>query len=694
MLDDYETDNEYGKQSTHNETLSVATQGLLERLQPVKTANNDDIAEARIKVIFCSRTHSQLTQFINELRKVNVPSGLSQANNEEVIKHIPLGSRKNLCINPKVARLSSTTAINERCLELQKPGTSQEHKCEFLPNKSSHEDKQRLEDFRDNAMAQIQDIEDIATLGRRMKLCPYYASRPAIANTEVVTVPYPLLLQKSAREALGLEVVDNVVIIDEAHNITSAISDTLSVAMPLSHLVLAKQQLVGYCQKFKNRLKGKNRVYIAQIILVLKSCITRLEEFGVSKDSEMNLSANALVAGSNTDLIQPHKLVRYIQESKLVYKIEGYAELLDQENEKNRSNVKYRTAQKPQPKGVLAVFQNLLVAVMNPASEGRFFITKNDGDPMLKYTLLDPQAHFEDIVKQARSVILAGGTMSPMSDWEDQLFSYVAPNKIETFSFGHIISKDNVLVQAISRGRNNLDFDFTFANRLSAPMILDLANLLWRLYTTIPDGVVVFFPSYEYLAIVTGTWKRSDSILRTGAMKQIFQESKEVNVDDLLRDYASAIDTGKGALMLAVVGGKLSEGINFSDKLGRAVICVGLPYPNIKSAEWRAKVQYIEQIRYKKLKKEGVSEDECNKQAVIAGNEYADNTTMRAVNQSIGRAIRHKNDYAAIYLIDKRYATPRIQSKLPTWLKESVREGKSSWQELEKECADFFAGRS
>ena len=40
---------------------------------------------------------------------------------------------------------------------------------------------------------------------------------------------------------------------------------------------------------------------------------------------------------------------------------------------------------------------------------------------------------------------------------------------------------------------------------------------------------------------------------------------------------------------------------------------------------------------------------------------------------SLGRAIRHANDYATIVLIDKRYGTPRIRNKLPRWIGEDVK---------------------
>jgi chromosome transmission fidelity protein 1 len=101
---------------------------------------------------------------------------------EERIKHLSLGSRKNLCINPRVAALGNPTAINERCLELQQPSTAAQHRCSFLPSK---EDEMKVTSFRDHALATVKDIEDLGKLGTKMGLCPYYASRPVINHSEV-----------------------------------------------------------------------------------------------------------------------------------------------------------------------------------------------------------------------------------------------------------------------------------------------------------------------------------------------------------------------------------------------------------------------------------------------------------------------------------------------------------------------------
>lgn len=62
---------------------------------------------------------------------------------------------------------------------------------------------------------------------------------------------------------------------------------------------------------------------------------------------------------------------------------------------------------------------------------------------------------------------------------------------------------------------------------------------------------------------------------------------------------------------------------------------------------------------------------------------------MRAVNQSIGRAIRHANDYATILLVDRRYGGPKIRGKLPKWIGEDV-VVQEEWGGAAKAIAGFF----
>jgi chromosome transmission fidelity protein 1 len=197
VLDNYESDNDAAprsKAASFSESgLSAQTEALMQQfgysLGPKKEQEEEAVDE--MKIFFCSRTHSQLTQFSSELNRVKMPPAIKADDSPkdtqeqslvEDVKHLTLGSRKNLCINPKVNKLGNATAINERCLELQQKGNSSDSKCSFMPMKGS---EVLVTDFRDHALAKIRDIEDLGSLGKNLGICPYYASRPAIKHCEV-----------------------------------------------------------------------------------------------------------------------------------------------------------------------------------------------------------------------------------------------------------------------------------------------------------------------------------------------------------------------------------------------------------------------------------------------------------------------------------------------------------------------------
>ncbi|KAL9058695.1 MAG: hypothetical protein Q9206_001806 [Seirophora lacunosa] len=689
QLDEYESDSGTRESASAKDPaggFSAATLDLMQKLGGPSTLakeNVDTELTDDLKVFFCSRTHSQLTQFISELRRVQLPpapwadrecasssSGVQQRN---VIKHLPLGSRKNLCINPKVLNAGNATAINERCLDLQQPSTPKDKKCIFLPTKDN---EVLVSDFRDHTLARIRDIEDLGILGKHLGVCPYYSARASIKPSEaklnknltevqIVTLPYQLLLMKSAREALGISLKDHLVVIDEAHNLMDAISNMYSIAVTQSQLYRSQAQLRVYLQRFRNRLQGKNRIYVTQTVRLIDSISNCLETMtSASGSNEIQVSVSDLMGGKGVDQINLYKLVRYLGDSKLARKVDSY---IDFTVKKETSSSDSHVGTTP----VLTHVQGFLQSLMNPAAEGRFFAERDESNAVtLKYMLLDPTFHFKEVVEDARAVVLAGGTMSPVFRWK------IMPDISSRQSSG------------------GMELDFSFTKRDSMPMIDALGSCLVDIAATIPDGLVVFFPSYAYLDHVSTRWQKliSNSIntwARLEKHKPVFQESKiSSNVEDVLRQYSKAIDDGRGGILLSVVGGKLSEGINFSDKLGRGVAVVGLPFPNIHSAQWKAKLEYIERTI--------VDRGGSSLEGKAAGREFYENACMRAVNQSIGRAIRHQKDFASILLLDRRYSTPRIADKLPGWIKQGLplANATPAFSEIIRGLNDFFQAKA
>ncbi|XP_045685142.1 putative ATP-dependent RNA helicase DDX11-like protein 8 isoform X2 [Phyllostomus hastatus] len=684
VLSEYESDEE---------------KGTADRLEE----DEDDLEEEHVtKIYYCSRTHSQLAQFVRKVQKS--PFGRDT-------RLVSLGSRQTLCINKDVKDLASVQLINDRCVELQRARHESKSKSRAEdegPKKRRKEPQAacpfyhhtQLQLLRDQVLLEVKDIEQLVTLGKKTGACPYYGSRFAIPAAQVVVLPYQMLLHTATRQATGIRLQGQVVIVDEAHNLMDTITGIHSTEVSGAQLCQAHSQLLQYVERYRKRLKAKNLMYIKQILYLLEKFVTVLGGNIKQNPNTQSLSQtgtelktiNDFLFQSQIDNINLFKVRRYCEKSMVSRKLFGFTErwgavlvppreqprlagfqhflqsLQPMVTEAPAAPVEEREAMAPRPASPLMHIEGFLAALTTANQDGRVILSRQGSlsQSSLKFLLLNPAVPFAQVVKECWAVVIAGGTMQPVSEFREQLLACagVAAERLVEFSCGHVIPPDNILPLVICTGPSNQQLEFTYLKRELPHMMDETGRILCNLCNVVPGGVICFFPSYEYQRQVHAHWDKSGLLARLAVRKKIFQEPKRASqVDQVLTEYSKCIQAGgtvTGALLLSVVGGKMSEGINFSDNLGRCVVMVGMPYPNIKSPELREKMAYLDQTL-----------PQAPGQPA-PGKALVENLCMKAVNQSIGRAIRHQKDFASIVLLDQRYARPPVLAKLPTWIRDRV----------------------
>ena len=145
------------------------------------------------RIIYASRTHSQLQQVVRELRRtVHRPTVCV------------LGSREQLCVHPHVKTLTGS-AQGAACQALTAAlGCGFHTKLQLLKRKHGgqleHPEKQVEESART-----LPDIEDFVSLSSQKELCPFYYARELQRTAEMLFVPYNYLIDPNARRALNIE---------------------------------------------------------------------------------------------------------------------------------------------------------------------------------------------------------------------------------------------------------------------------------------------------------------------------------------------------------------------------------------------------------------------------------------------------------------------------------------------------------
>ncbi|KAL6728814.1 hypothetical protein Aduo_010549 [Ancylostoma duodenale] len=653
---------------------------LEECAPPDDYASDEDIDSKKeepvkvVKVFYASRTHSQLEQLLDELKKTRFAPRV-----------ITAASRQALCANENVRRLKFSHLINEKCMELRK-GCSTEGKRAKIDGKENCTTSKKssckcpyykadsIEELSNEVLAgAITKPNQVVERGKQLVACPYFATRLSVPLCQLVLLPYQVVLHASTRAAWGIDLKGNVLVLDEAHNVLETIGALYSAEVTSVSTTLALSLIREYIDTYRSRLKAKNLMYVKQILAVVAAMDHYLRKSTNGADEVLTIQG-LLIALGLTD-VNLFKLVHYMDATDMCRKFHGFYV----RSMKSKVNVakqpavqsgiaKLLAAKKPanpipaQPvddkdrtyPSPLFTIKGFLEALSNRCEDGRIIVERKGAVVKFRFILLNPASRLVEVVKEARATILIGGTMEPAGLLVDCLSRGGVENGIRRFTCSHVIDDHQLLALAIGQHVRNERFTLTYESRSDVQCLRSVAETLLRLAGEVPHGCVAFFTSYDYLAQFLSLIEKDGIARKCQFKKALFVEARGGSADVWER-FTKAVRVGNGAILFAVAGGKLSEGINFSDELGRAVFMVGMPYPNRNSIELREKMKYLDS------------------QLSGGGSQLYQSLCMHTINQAIGRAIRHRNDYAVVYLLDSRFTRNDVISKLPAWISKRLK---------------------
>ncbi|KAK6026129.1 DNA repair helicase, partial [Ostertagia ostertagi] len=259
---------------------------------------------------------------------------------------------------------------------------------------------------------------------------------------------------------------------------------------------------------------------------------------------------------------------------------------------------------------------------------------------------MSPELAFTSAFAECRSVILASGTLCPV----DTLKTELGLKFHSQMEGDQVIPADQIFASVLPVGINGFKLCATYQNvcDVNCRFISELALIVCRICLTVPKGILCFLPSYRFLNLLFEHMEITSILRQVQTRKVVVKEPRRSSeLPEIMEIYEGAVRNPEqhgrhvdGALMFAVFRGKVSEGIDFVDDLARVVISVGIPFPNAMDALVKEKKAYNNEF--------------CKTKALLSGDQWYVSQAYRALNQALGRCLRHRNDWGALVLIDER----------------------------------------
>ncbi|XP_063237440.1 regulator of telomere elongation helicase 1 homolog isoform X1 [Bacillus rossius redtenbacheri] len=608
------------------------------------------------KIIYASRTHAQLTQAVQELKRTRYAH----------VKVAVLGSRDQMCIHPEVSAMNNTNKVHFCHIKVSS------RSCHFYNNVDTAKESSALKD------GGILDIEDLVKVSRKMQCCPYYVAKAVKDSADIVFMPYNYLLDPKMRHSQGIDLLNNVVILDEAHNVEKMCEEAASLQICSSDIALAITEITQIMEEYAVIMSSNSEVTSEEGVIRDFSpddlCIMKTMFLEVEKAID-----DITVAGDGSTY--PGSFM-----FDLLGKVEltpGKAQVVMDLLEKA---IKYLTTTNPSPyqrKGVgLQKFQDLMKVVFCVGAPSQAYLSKlkkcykvhvtleevskktpknvTKNGKVINYWCFSPGFGMQRLADQGvRCVLLTSGTLSPLNALVKELCIPV-PVTLEN---PHVIRPSQVCVGIVVAGPDGVPLDSSYHNRDNQAYVSSLGRTILNLSRLIPHGLLVFFPSYIAMRKCQEAWQKDGLWTRICVSKPIFAEpqSQDGLAAAISEYYAKIVDPNvKGACFMAVTRGKVSEGLDFADMNGRGVIVTGLPFPPCKDPRVMLKRSYLDELL--KESKNGLS-----------GDRWYQLEASRAVNQAVGRVIRHAQDYGVILLCDMRFSRSSFPRQLSSWMQPHIR---------------------
>ncbi|KAK5171653.1 DNA-dependent ATPase of the nucleotide excision repair factor 4 complex [Oleoguttula sp. CCFEE 6159] len=631
------------------------------------------------KLIYCSRTMSEIEKALAELRGL-MKYRTEQLGYEEDFRGLGLTSRKNLCLHPSVKREKSGSVVDARCRSLT-AGFVKEKKerGEDVDLCIYHENLDLLEPH-NLIPAGVWTLDGMLQYGEQQKQCPYFTARRMMPFCNVIIYSYHYLLDPKIAERVSKELSkDCIVVFDEAHNIDNVCIESLSIDLTEDAL----RKATNGANKLDRKITEMKSTDAAKLQNEYAKLVEGLREADEARDDGAFMANPALpddllkeavpgnirraehfiaflkrfveylktrmkvlhvISETSPSFLQHLKELTFIEKKPLRFCAERLTSLV---RTLELSNIEdYQSLQEVASFATLvATYDTGFLLILEPYESESATVP----NPVLHLTCLDAAIAIKPVFDRFSSVIITSGTISPLEMYPKMLgFTTVVQE-----SYSMTLARRSFLPMIVTRGSDQGDISSGFQIRNDPGVVRNYGNLLTEFAKLTPDGIVVFFPSYLYMESIISYWQGMGILDQVWKYKLILVETPDSQETSLaLETYRTACSNGRGAVLLCVARGKVSEGIDFDHHYGRTVICIGVPFQYTESRILKARLEFLRET-YR-----------------IKENDFLSFDAMRHAAQCLGRVLRGKDDYGIMVLADRRFQKKRGQ--LPKWINQAL----------------------